>query len=583
MKNKGVSKLDNKLSYISDVNVFDRSIYESTKPSNGSILRVLKGPIAEWSKLNRNKRMYSEKLWDKVLESPYVKEQLRFHTLYGEANHPESRYEVDFERVSHSIVEMWKVPASNQIWGTIHILDTPFGRILNTLYEAGGIIGYSTRAGGLLNKRKDYIEVDENSYNFITLDAVPYPSVESARPESVNEGVVTKVAVSEECHDSLFKIINESSEKEKEMIKDLIYSLQSFDLSKEIALLEGKAVIADETENDSATSVNETTKFLLKESAVQIETLKAENATLRATNETVARENKNLKSNLDSSLRKISNLMESAKVTTQQDTVRRDSKVEELSNTIRNLEHRVESLVSEALEREEELDSLRDAYGAYRILKDENIGLRSQLSHTDESTIHMKESQLENQRELEEAYEEVAGMVKELNQLQESYGEKCTEYDSLLEQVSSLELELSALRGELQKVQTITESSKLSESQLSSLREENENLRIEITDISEGMRSKDNYITTLKRDLVSLISSNYGLTLESVMSKLPVGFTKADIYSVCESLHNKARTNSVSVVSVVQESSNSTRKEAGSNKSMIGRAFVSNRRGVGII
>ena len=56
---------------------------------------------------------------------------------------------------------MWKVPQSNQIFGEIHILDTPFGRIINTLYEAGGVIGYSSRAGGALHQRKDYIEVDE--------------------------------------------------------------------------------------------------------------------------------------------------------------------------------------------------------------------------------------------------------------------------------------------------------------------------------------------------------------------------------------------------------------------------------------
>ena len=132
--------LENK-EYISDMLVTERALYESTSDTKKKgILRTIKGPVAEYVKPNRNKRVYSEKLWDKVLESPYVEEQLKYKTLYGELNHPESRYEVDFTRVSHSITEMWKVPATDQIFATINILDTPSGQILNTLYEAGGVI-----------------------------------------------------------------------------------------------------------------------------------------------------------------------------------------------------------------------------------------------------------------------------------------------------------------------------------------------------------------------------------------------------------------------------------------------------------
>ena len=179
------------IKYTPDVFVAERDVYESSVPETpgvGGILRTIKGPVAGWDTKNRNGRMYSEKLWDNVLDSPYVTEQLRYHTLFGEAGHPQDRYEVDFGRVSHSITEMWKVPSSNQIYATINILDTPLGRIINTLYEAGGVIGYSSRAGGTLHQRKDYIEVDEKSYNFITFDAVPFPSVDFARPQGLNEG-----------------------------------------------------------------------------------------------------------------------------------------------------------------------------------------------------------------------------------------------------------------------------------------------------------------------------------------------------------------------------------------------------------
>ena len=139
---------------ISDINIFDNTLYESTSPSTvGGVLKVITGPVAEWGSLNRNHRMYSEKLWDRVLDSTYVKEQLSYKTLFGEANHPTDRMEVDFGRVSHSILDMWKVPDRNQIYAKIAIVDTPLGRILNTLYDTGATIGYSSRANGILHNR----------------------------------------------------------------------------------------------------------------------------------------------------------------------------------------------------------------------------------------------------------------------------------------------------------------------------------------------------------------------------------------------------------------------------------------------
>lgn len=231
--------------YLSDTCVFESNAYESTLPSEDSkiqgVLRMVTGPVAEYGTKNRNGRVYSEKLWDDVLDNSYVKEQIKYNTLFGEANHPESRFEVDFGRVSHMIKKMWKVPASNQIYATIYILDTPLGKILDTLYKAGSIIGYSSRAGGTLTQRKGYIEVDEKSYNFITFDAVPFPSVASARPDEISEGVVQeKKQLSDNTHKELCKIIKESSTISRSVIKDFIYSLKGYDVAPEKEILEGK-------------------------------------------------------------------------------------------------------------------------------------------------------------------------------------------------------------------------------------------------------------------------------------------------------------------------------------------------------
>ena len=217
---------------ISDVCVFESGSYSDTSDVKGGVLRRIQGPVAEWGSLNRNSRLYSEQLWDNVLSSSYVKEQLSYHTLYGESGHPQDRYEVDFGRVTHSITNLWKVPEKNQIYATIEILDTPMGRIINTLYEAGGIIGYSSRAGGKLIQKKDHVLVDEKTYNFITFDAVPYPSVISARPsESLNESTNTKEQLPDDVHEKLCKIILESGASRNEQLKEFIYSIDGYDMS----------------------------------------------------------------------------------------------------------------------------------------------------------------------------------------------------------------------------------------------------------------------------------------------------------------------------------------------------------------
>lgn len=575
------------LTYLSDEYVFDRSMFESTVPEKKSgVLRTIKGPIAEWDKLNRNRRMYTEAIWDKVLESSYVTEQLRYKTLYGEANHPTDRYEVDFSRVSHSIVDMWKVPSNNQIHGTILILDTPLGRILNTLYEAGGVIGYSSRAGGSLTKRKDYTEVDEKSYNFITFDAVPYPSVESARPP-VNEGVTPeKVTLSEECHRNLLQIISESSEKDKEIIKDLIYSLQSYDLAKEISLLEEVSIKEPIVKENN--SVEETTKFLLKESSTQIDTLKSERSALKATVESLQSDNAELRNSLDSSLRKISNLVSESK---KFDAIKTSMEVQHM-DTIQRLNERISQVVSESEDLEIEYDRLKDIHEAFKAVRIERDCLKRDVQDV-EKTVHERylSEMANNKHELEEANDELSKAVIEINSLSESVEKLVAERVSIFEELEARNQLISELKERVSEMDSrIDEGVELQNSRLmdlevhtQNLEAENSKIRQELNESKNQESRRDERYESLKKDLISVISSGYGLTVEEVSKKLPVGFTKSDIYYVCESMHNKDRrgTEFVPVVesSVVPFESTS---ESPNKKNVFSFGMGANRRGLGI-
>lgn len=555
--------------YLSDTLVLSRDVYESTQPDSGSksVLRVIKGPVAEWDKLNRNKRKYSEKLWDRVLETPYVKEQLRYKTLYGEANHPTDRYEVDFGRVSHRISEMWKVPATNQIYATIEILDTPLGRILNTLYDAGGVIGYSSRAGGSLTPRKGYTEVDEDSYNFVTFDAVPFPSVESARPPIVEgkEVEISKAVLPDSIHDRLCEIISESTSENREVIKSLIYSLEGYDLSKEISLLEG--VPSSVSKNEPK---EETTMSLLKESSLQIDRLRSTNQTLQTAKSALEEENKSLRENLNSSLANISRLMLESK---NFETSLNES-MSKSDDTIKGLKSRIRELDGEIKDRDLEIERLESVHRAFRAVQEEKKGLQSELVYLRENA--ERQESLKNsksERELEEVYKEVAVLVGESEQ-------KDLRISQLLESIERLENQVSVLessnRVAEEKSQRVDESVQRAES----LSSENIRLKRQIEGLSESLRDVETRSDSYRDELISVIASGYSLTVESVRAKLPVGFTKSDVYNVCETMSH-SMDKRMSYPSIIEESSESHGEKKESNMPGPRVAFI-DRRGRGI-
>lgn len=541
------------IKYTPDVFVAERDVYESSVPETpgvGGILRTIKGPVAGWDTKNRNGRMYSEKLWDNVLDSPYVTEQLRYHTLFGEAGHPQDRYEVDFGRVSHSITEMWKVPSSNQIYATINILDTPLGRIINTLYEAGGVIGYSSRAGGTLHQRKDYIEVDEKSYNFITFDAVPFPSVDFARPQGLNEGTKMVQTLSDEVHDKICTIIKESGFESKSAVKDFIYSLETYDMSKEKSLFD-----IDESHDSLVKSENDSdaTKSLLKDFSLKIDSLQAENSVLQRTNESLKTENIKMRKNLDISFQRIQDILAESK--NQRDGF--NITESEFDNTIREKDLVIEGLNSTIQDIQVELDMLRDIDTARKTVMYENASLRQRQKDT--ALLESKVSELN--RLLEESYGEITKMIEESN-----------EKDN---QITLLEGKIDTLESEG------SENQKLFESSQKNLSVENTRLRSEIDSLNESVEVMESQVDKYRDELISTICEGYNLSVDSVKSRLKRDFSRSDIYCVCEGMTSSVREGIPTIVSEVdskRDIDESTNKVGNEHPSKV-NYFGSNRRG----
>ena len=236
-------------------------------------LGQLRGPICDWKNSTRNDHYYTQALWRRVFNLPWVQEAMRTRTLFGEADHPEDRLESTLSKTAVVLVDYQERPEEMDYVGTFDILDTPSGRIVRTLAEYGCELGVSSRGRGSLSKINGRNTVDENSYVFGGFDIVALPAVRKARHQFMKESVqFTSVK------NDLKTQINEcQSIDELNIIKTILMNSDYGDLVEDI---NGKISVLSESISRSAdnTIVDGLTKDL-REAYAKIEELESANST----------------------------------------------------------------------------------------------------------------------------------------------------------------------------------------------------------------------------------------------------------------------------------------------------------------
>jgi hypothetical protein len=135
---------------------------------------ILSGKLQEAECLNGNKRIYPEKILRREIQN--YKKFIDDRRAMGELDHPDSSV-VNLQNVSHLVTDVWW--DGKKVMGKIEVLDTPSGRILKSLVEAGIKMGISSRALGSVTQRngKTYVEDD---LQLICFDMVSEPSTPDA-------------------------------------------------------------------------------------------------------------------------------------------------------------------------------------------------------------------------------------------------------------------------------------------------------------------------------------------------------------------------------------------------------------------
>ena len=289
-------------SLISEMRVVD-------KDSSSPALCIMEGPCMEFDKVNRNNRIYSKKLIeDRILNNSVVQEALKNKSMLGEGGHPETRVEISYPDVALCVEKLW-IPkdSKNLLWGRFAILDTPVGRILETLVKYGSSIGISARAMTDSVEKDGHEVISETTYDLITFDAVPDPGFKSARLSKVESAMrpIDSMTISElqSASSSLKSAKVQAFESRIRMIDKEIERRKAMDISVEIQQIKEclsyikKAYSLSKVEDvDSLIAMSNT---FINESKIRLEVFKRTNAELKEEMERLTSENRALQEEIN--------------------------------------------------------------------------------------------------------------------------------------------------------------------------------------------------------------------------------------------------------------------------------------------
>lgn len=163
------------LKLLNSYEVFDYTpdmIKESRDKNNGKV--VMRGILQKADTLNQNGRIYPMAVLEREVRN--YQKFIAENRALGELDHPDSSV-VNLKNVSHVIKEAYL--EKGVVYGTVELLDTPSGKILQSLVESGVKLGISSRGVGSVKKQGDY-HIVQDDFQLICWDYVSEPSTPGA-------------------------------------------------------------------------------------------------------------------------------------------------------------------------------------------------------------------------------------------------------------------------------------------------------------------------------------------------------------------------------------------------------------------
>lgn len=142
-----------------------------------------RGEYARHDRPTENKRFYRAKLWER--EIGRLDEAMHDRRVFGELDHPADG-RTKLQRVSHLLTGL-SIKNDGMVFGESEIMDTPNGRILKAILDAGAKVGVSSRGFGSTKPTTGGIEEVQDDFQLQTFDFVADPATKTAYPAIFQE------------------------------------------------------------------------------------------------------------------------------------------------------------------------------------------------------------------------------------------------------------------------------------------------------------------------------------------------------------------------------------------------------------
>lgn len=167
----------------------------------------MKGILQKADTLNQNGRIYPRPILEREVRN--YQKFIQENRALGECDHPDTSV-VELKNASHIIREAHM--DGDICYGTVELLDTPTGKILQSLVESGITLGISSRGVGSTRNEGDYVVVQDD-FQLICWDFVSEPSTPGAfmmrEGREITSNELKKVFTKS---DRLYRIYNDITE-----------------------------------------------------------------------------------------------------------------------------------------------------------------------------------------------------------------------------------------------------------------------------------------------------------------------------------------------------------------------------------
>lgn len=445
----------------------------SSESTDSRFLGVLEGIAADSTEKTRNGRRYPIELWRNVESSPDFKEAMETQTCFGECDHPfDDRVDTSIKEVAIVLLS-FDIKNDGKVYCKFGILDTPNGRILKSLLDAGCQIGVSSRGVGEEIVRDGETIIDPDTYTFFGFDAVVMPAVISARPNVVESARPNTKSLAESFNR---EVESASSRQELESMKRIAEKINLPDLDSLVESIDIKLGVLNEGDNISSKLESE------------LGNLAKENEELKSTIENLESQLSAKDIRLGECKKVIRGMRENSRnlrrvfVESKQRENRLSAVISEKDNRINRL---IESSRRLKAEKSNLVRSIDKKDASMKRMTESANGLKSKLAG-------LVETNQKNEKSVRRMTESISELENQRDELKES---SLSEIGELRNRISELESENDRTRRMYESVKSKMRDR---DSDIEDLREENEGLRTALDEKDSEIRTLNSTVSSLK-------------------------------------------------------------------------------------